>query len=116
MAVEVVHGLAAVRFAVDDKPCTLFGAAVTRGKFLGLEKQPSQKGRVGGVQFHYVFDVLFGNHQKMYRRLGVYVIKGKQFIILIQLFGGDFSLNDFAEDTITHGARLAQFLELTEGG
>jgi len=85
MAVEVIHGLSAVRLAVENKAAALIGASVALGKFLSLEKQPSQEGRIGR-RFHYVCDMFFRDHQKMYRRLGVYVVESQKLFILVNLF------------------------------
>jgi len=86
MTVEMIHGLTAVRLAVDNEPCAFFTAAAALGKFLGFEKQPSQESRIRGVQFHYVRDMSFRNHQEMYRRLGIYVMESQKFLILVNLF------------------------------
>lgn len=47
-------------------------------------------------------NVLLWNDQKVYRRLGINVVKGQQRVVLIQFVGGDFPRRDFTEQTIFH--------------
>ena len=105
--VEVIHGLAAVGLAVDDKPGALFAAAKFFGNFLCLKQKPPQEDSVGGFQFHYVPDMPFGNHQKMNRRLGIHVVEGQEFVVLENLFGRDLPLYDFTENAVAHGFSLS---------
>jgi hypothetical protein len=86
VAVEVVHGLAAVGFAVDDEAGAVFGAALFRGQFLGFEKEASQKTGVGGFRGHDIRYVPFGDDEEVYRRLGGYVVKGEEFVVFVQFF------------------------------
>jgi hypothetical protein len=108
MAVEVIHGLAAVSLAVDHKAGALFGAALFRRKLLGLKEEASQKGLIFPLQLHDVFDVPFGDDKKMNRRLGRNVVKGHKLIIFVDLFGRNFTGRYFTENTIAHGWILAQ--------
>jgi hypothetical protein len=80
--VEVIHGLPAVGFAVDDKAGAFFGAALSGGEFLGLVEQPAQQGRAVFPGFHDVRDVFFGDYQEMDRRLGGGVVEGEHVLVL----------------------------------
>jgi hypothetical protein len=106
MAVEVVHGLTAVGFTVNDKTGALFAAAQAGGKFLRAEKEPAQKARIGFGSFHYIGDMPFGNDKEVNRRLGVHIVEGQKFIILKNLFRGDFPFNYFTKNTIAHNFSL----------
>jgi hypothetical protein len=100
--VEVVHGLAAVGLAVDHEAPSLFGAALFRRKLLGLKEQTPQEGLIPVLQFHDVPDVPFGDDEKMNRRLGRDVVKGKKLVVFVDLFGRDFTGRYFTENTIAH--------------
>jgi hypothetical protein len=101
--VEVVHGLAAVGLAVDHKAGALFGAALFRRKLLCLKEEASQEGMIPALQFHDIPDVPFGDDKKMNRRLGRDVVKGQKLVILVDLFGRNFTGRDFTENTVAHG-------------
>jgi hypothetical protein len=103
MAMEVIDRLAAVGLTVDYEAGAVFSAAGALGEFLSLEKQPSQEGRVGGVQFHDAPDMLFRDHKKMYGRLRVYVMESQEFLIFVNLPGRNLPLGYFAENTVIHG-------------
>ena len=83
MNMQMIDGLAAVGLAVDHEPRAIFGAVIVLCQFLGPEKHPSQQGRIGSVQFHNTGNVLFGNYKEMNRRLGVYIMEGQEFLILV---------------------------------
>ena len=102
MAVEVIDCLAAVGFAVNHEAGAFFGAAIAFRKLLGPEKQPSQEGRVLCIHFHNVPDMLFWNHQEMYRRLGVHIMEGQKFLILVNFLGGNIAFYYFTENAIAH--------------
>jgi hypothetical protein len=109
MDVEVIHGLAAVGLAVNHKAGAFFAAALFHRQFLGLVEQPSQKNRSGSpAGFHNVPDMLPGNHQEVYRRLGDGVVEGQHFIIFIDLPAGNFPGGDFTKNTVAHGSILAE--------
>ena len=112
MYVKMIHGLAAVCLAVDNKACALFTATVALGKLLGLEKQTAEQGRIGTVRFHDIPDVLFRDHQEMHRRLGVKIMKGQSFIVFIYFFGRDFTFNYFAKYTFTHTCMIQHILKI----
>jgi hypothetical protein len=102
MTVEVIHSLSSVGFAIDHKTSAVFRASVFGGKFLSLEKQPSEEGGVGGVRLHDIPYVLFGNHQKMHRRLRLKIIKSKKFGVLVYLFCRNLPPDYFAKNTVIH--------------
>ena len=107
MAVDMIHRLAPVGLAVDHKTGALFGAAQLRRQFLGLVEKPAQEGRLFRPKFHYIGDVFFGDHQKMHRRLGIQVVEGQEFPILVDLPGGDLTLDDFTKYAVAHGNTVA---------
>ncbi|OLE90553.1 MAG: hypothetical protein AUF79_10000 [Crenarchaeota archaeon 13_1_20CM_2_51_8] len=47
-------------------------------------------------------NVFFGNDQHMRRRLRIDVLKCKRVLVFIDFFGGNFSTNNTAEQTIFH--------------
>jgi len=112
MAVEVVYCLAAVGFAVNDKPCAFFRTATTLGDFLRFEEQPPQQARIPGIHFHHVADMLFRNYQYMHRRLGVHVVKGKDFLVFVYLFCGYFPAYNSTENAVAHALSIPQILKL----
>jgi hypothetical protein len=103
MDMEVIHGLPSVGFTVDDKAGAFPGAALFRGEFLGRIEKPSQQGSAVVPKFHDIRDMLFGDHQKMDRRLGGGVVEGENILVLEDLPGGDFAFYDSAKNTIAHG-------------
>jgi hypothetical protein len=106
MAVEVVHGLAAVGLTVDHEAGTAFGAALFRREFLGLKEEAPQEGLVPTLQFHDVLHMPFGDDKKMNRRLGCNIVKGQKLVIFVDLFGWNFTSRYFTENTIPHGRIL----------
>jgi hypothetical protein len=104
MAVDMIHRLPAVGLAVDHEAGAFFGTALVCRQFLGLVEEPPQEGRVALFQFHHIGNVPLGNHQKMYRRLGVYIVEGKKFVILVDFFAGYIPLYYSAENTISHNS------------
>jgi hypothetical protein len=46
--------------------------------------------------------VPFGYHQKVNRRLGAYVMKGDDIIILVDFFGGYLAPYDFTKNAVSH--------------
>jgi len=107
MAVEVIYSLAAVCLAVDHKPGAFITASAALGKFLGFEKQPSQKGRIGGIQFHNIRNMSFRNNQEMNRRLGIHIMEGQEFLILVNFFGRDLPFCNFAENAVIHDIKVS---------
>jgi hypothetical protein len=71
-------------------------------------EEPPQEGGVFPFQFHHVGDVFPGDHQKMYRRLGIQVMESQEFPVFVDLFAGDFALYDFAKNTVRHGGSVAR--------
>jgi hypothetical protein len=98
----MIHRLPAVRLTVDDKAGALHGTALLRRQFLGLVEQPPQEGFVALFQFHHIGDVPLGDHQKMYRRLGLHIVESQDFIVLVDFPAGYFSLYNLAKDTVSH--------------
>jgi hypothetical protein len=99
----MIHRLSAIGLAIDHKTGAFFGAALPRRQFLGLVKEPPQEGLPAFFQFHYIGNVPLGDHQKMYRRLGVHVVKGQKSVVLVEFSARYFSLYDLAEYTVSHG-------------
>lgn len=59
-----------------------------------------------GLGGHVVGDiavVLFGDHERMDRRLGVEIVKSDDLVVLIDNGRGDLVVGNFAENAITHG-------------
>jgi hypothetical protein len=83
MDMQVIHSLASVFFAVDDKPGAIFLATQCFSQLLRLEEEFSKQGTIGGLNFHDVSDMALGNEEEVYRRLGGYVVKRKRFIVLV---------------------------------
>jgi hypothetical protein len=108
VAVQVIHGLAAVGLAVDHEPGAPPGAAQFRSKLLSLKEDAPQKGLVPAFQFHDVPDVPFGDDQKMNRRLGRDIVKGQKLVIFVDLFGRNFTGRYFTKNTITHKRILSR--------
>jgi hypothetical protein len=78
---KVIHGLPAVGLAVDDKAGAFFGAALPGGEFLGCIEKPAQQGGAAVPKLHDIRDVLFGDHQKMDRRLGGGIVEGENILV-----------------------------------
>jgi hypothetical protein len=106
MNMEVIHSLAPIGLAVDHKPGAFFPAALFRRQFLGLKQQVSQKAAVSFFQFHNIFDMLFGDHQKMNRRLGGDVVEGQHPVILVHFFTGNLPGDNFAENAVIHNEKV----------
>jgi hypothetical protein len=106
MAMDMIHRLPAVGLAVDYEAGASFGAALLRRQFLGLVEEPPQESLIAFFQFHHIGDVPLGDYQKMYRRFGIHIVKGQNFVILVDFSAGYFSLYDLAEDTVSHGSLL----------
>jgi hypothetical protein len=102
MYMEVIHGLSPIGLTINHKPGPVFGAALFFGQFLGLVEQSAGQGAILRFQFHDIPDMLFGNQEKMNRRLGGDVVEGQEFIILIDLLARNLPRDDFTKNTITH--------------
>jgi hypothetical protein len=100
--VDVVNGLAAVALAVDDKPRSFFSAAQFFCQLLGFIENLPQKAAVSRFQVHNARDMPFRDDEEMHRRLWVHIMKGKHIVILVDFLAGDFPLNNFTENTVTH--------------
>lgn len=112
--------MAAVFLAVNHEPRAFFFTSFAQGQFFGFGKKLSQQNRIG---FQDGGDMLFGDHQEMKGGLGMYVVKGQEFIIFVEFFAGNFSGDNFTKNTV-HGfivrfagifarARVASMLNLT---
>jgi hypothetical protein len=102
MNMEVVHGLAAVALAVDNKTGALFAAAQGGSKLLSLEEEPPDKTLVSRLKLHDIPDMPFGNQEKMKRRLGIHIVKGQHFAVFINFFRGNLPGNDLTEYAVAH--------------
>jgi len=102
MAMKVVNCLAAMGLAVNNKAGAVFRAAVFFGQLLRFEKQLPNEGCIGRIRIHYVINVLFGNYQKMHRRLGIKIVESKDFLIFVHFIGRDLPSRYFTENAIVH--------------
>jgi hypothetical protein len=103
--VDVKDRLPSLRSVVEDHAeivkTFLFGGFATDAQHFA--NQPLVFGSDSGRPA----DVLFRNHEKMYRRTGIDVAEGKQLVILKELGGRNFSPDDLAENTVvSHEAVL----------
>ena len=112
MDVKMIHGLPAIGLAVNDKAGALLGAALSGRKFPGLVEDPAQQGRVTVPKLHDVRDVLFGDYQKMNRRLGGNIVKGENLFVLKDLPGRNFAFYDSTKNTVTHKISVAWYSSL----
>jgi hypothetical protein len=112
MDMKVIHGLPAVRFAVNNKAGALPGAALSGRKFPGLVENPAQQSRVTIPKLHDVRNVLFGDYQKMNRRLGGNIVKGENLLVLKDLPGRNFALYDSTKNTVTHRISVTWYFPL----
>jgi hypothetical protein len=109
MDVEMIHRLPAVGLAVDYKPGAFFAASQLYRQFPRRINELPGQSRVAFRYFHDIPDVLFGNYQKVNRRLRRGVMEREDFVILENFFGGNFSPCDFTENAVIHKITVPQF-------
>jgi hypothetical protein len=99
--VEVRDGLAAFSADVDHDPVA-FAEVLLAGQLVGDAVQMADEGLLlfAGSDFGERGDVLFGDDQDVNRRLRVKIRKGEGLVVFVELFGGNFSGGDFAEDAV----------------
>jgi hypothetical protein len=113
---EMVDGLAAVGAGIDHDAVAVSEAFVA-GDLRGREQQMSEEftmvlsGGGGGL------DVLAGDDEEVYGRLGIDIGEGVAAVVLVDGRGGDGALDDLAEqaahrDQCTGGAAEADPVQL----
>jgi hypothetical protein len=102
MDMEMIHGLASVRFTVNHKPGAFFSTPLFLSQGLGFMEHPSYKEGVGNFQLHDIRNMLFGNYQEMNRPLRRYILKSQDLLILIQFLSRYYARSDVTKNTVTH--------------
>ena len=97
---QVGNRLSAVFAAVVDNAVAAFGHAEPAGDLSRPGEDAADDGAVFHVQFIRRSDVRLGDEEDVYGRLGVQVVKAEDFIVLVDLFGGDFPRRDLTENTV----------------
>jgi hypothetical protein len=46
--------------------------------------------------------MLLGDQEEVNRRLGRHIVEGQYFIILVDLLAGNFTIDNFAKNTVAH--------------
>lgn len=92
-------GLSGVESVVNDHPISLRIETSIRGKFLCNQEEVSDEIFIRIRHAVNVGNVFFGDDKGMDRRLGIDVLKGNRFCVLMDDPGGNFFLYDFTEET-----------------
>jgi hypothetical protein len=102
MDMKVEHRLTCVGADVDYGPVATLQTSLT-GNLGGGEVAVADDLRITGLGFFETGEVALGDDQHVGRSLRVNVLKGNDLVVLIYLFGGNFTRDDLAEQAISHG-------------
>ena len=101
--VEMKHGLAGPGSVVDDGAESLRFYLPLASKLGADSKQMAYDSFVFLLGFAERCDVLSRNHQKVYRRLGIRVLKRYDGTVLVNDFGRRPALDNATKDAAFHG-------------
>ena len=104
---EVGHGFAAVTAVVDDEAVAV-GETSLLGDLGGFEEEVAEELLVGGGGGGDAWNGLFGDDQDMGRSLGGDVVESSDEVVLVNNLGRDFAGDDFFEDGLAHGWKVAR--------
>ena len=99
--VQMADGCCAVGAGVDDGAITGFIHTLCLGDFGDYLQQVRQN--IFGDVVLQVVEVLLGNNQGVDRCFGLDVIEGVADVVFVDLLGRDFSCDELAEQSISHG-------------
>ena len=102
MKVDMIDRLAAFRIAVGYYPESPFSDPLIFCYFIGNRYQVADQAAVLLPDIHNRRDMLFRDHQRMNRRLRVYIFEGKGMLILIDYSRRYFFVDDLTEYAIAH--------------
>ena len=102
VAMQVRHGLAAVRAVVDDEAVARFVQAEFRGDLGGFQQQVAEKFLVIRRCLGDAWDGLLGNDDDVCGRLRLDVAEGEDGVVFKNNGGGDFARGDFFKQGFAH--------------
>lgn len=97
---EVVHRLAGVITAIEDRPKATSRDSHLSRNVLGRRKQVRKNSGIFPSDIQYIDYMFAWDNQDMYRCLGCNIFKRKDILIFKNFVCGERSLNNFAEDTL----------------
>ena len=99
MEVQVLHRLTRIGTAVGDDTVSVFNPCQL-GKLSQLLEDVGDDGTVVSIDGIYTGNVLLWNDQEMYGSNRRNIVERQNLLILVQLLGWDFPIDDFTEQTI----------------
>ena len=99
MDVKVEDGLSGTGADVEHGAVSVFDVALA-SDMGGGEMALSDDFGVFGLRLFQSGKMFFGNDEDMRGGLGIDVFEGEDVGVLVNLFGGNFSGNDFAEEAV----------------
>src|SRR3990172_9803434 len=104
MKMDVEHGLAGAVAVVNDHPVAALFKAFLGGDFPRDKEEVSHELPVRHGDAVNVRDMLFGNDERVDRRLGIDVLEGDRMLVLVDDRGRDLLFDDPAENAVRVGA------------
>jgi hypothetical protein len=106
MHVNMKHLLSGILVAIHKQAIAPFGHALFFGDYFGGREHVADELFVFRQHVIHRGDLLIGHDQNVHRRLGVDIPKGGHLVITKDDIGGDFTLDDLAENS-RHGRLLS---------
>jgi len=104
MDMNVEHGLPRFRSHVEDSAVAVFDSALASDGGGGQVKA-SDELCVFRLSFFQATNMLLGNNQNVRGRLRIDVLEGDRVLVFIYFLGGDFAVDDAAEEAVCHSGR-----------
>lgn len=104
MHMEMKHTLAAMGSGVNDDTVPGLGNPLQFRDLTANQQQPPEQLSIRIVQLRHRDDMCSGNDERMDRRLGVDIVECDHQIVLIDECGRNSPRDNFAKETVAHGA------------
>lgn len=104
MKMEMKYALASVRSGVDDDPVPGLGNPLQFRDLTADQQQPSEQLSIRVLQLSQRDHMFSGNDQRMDRRLRIDIVECDHQIVLIDEGCRNSPRDDFAKETVAHGA------------
>jgi len=106
--VEVEHGLSGAGADVEDGAVALLDVALA-GDVGGGEVAAADEFGVGGLGLFQSREMFLGDDENVRGRLRVDVFEGENVVVLVNFTGGNFALDDAAEEAVGVGHDWTRF-------